>query len=156
MMETGKQISIVGAFALLLATSFSLLVMNPASQEARPMPSRSIASESQTIKYFFHYNTAELRPESEKEIAKLAELIKSKQSGHFEIHGFTDDIGSEPYNFKLSRKRANVILERLASLGVDYKKIGLYYHGEATENNETEDGRKNNRRIDFVYKEGRQ
>jgi len=68
------------------------------------------------------------------------------------IHGHTDDQGGTDYNQTLSENRAKEIALYLTALGLDSTKISWQGHGNKkpiTENT-TEDGRRQNRRAEFV------
>ena len=68
------------------------------------------------------------------------------------IVGHTDSKGSELYNEKLSMRRAVSVKEKLLELGLSSDRIvGLEARGELepVASNETEEGRAQNRRIEF-------
>ena len=68
------------------------------------------------------------------------------------IVGHTDSKGSEVYNEKLSLRRAVSVKEKLLELGLSPDRIvGLEARGELepVASNETEEGRSQNRRIEF-------
>ena len=68
------------------------------------------------------------------------------------IVGHTDSKGSELYNEKLSMRRATSVKEKLLELGLSSDRIvGLEARGELepVASNETEEGRAQNRRIEF-------
>ena len=68
------------------------------------------------------------------------------------IVGHTDSKGSESYNEKLSMRRATSVKEKLLELGLSPDRIvGLEGRGELepVSSNETEEGRAQNRRIEF-------
>ena len=68
------------------------------------------------------------------------------------IVGHTDSKGSESYNEKLAMRRATSLKEKLLELGLSSDRIvGLEGRGELepVSSNETEEGRSQNRRIEF-------
>ena len=68
------------------------------------------------------------------------------------IVGHTDSKGSESYNEKLAMRRATSVKEKLLELGLSPDRIvGLEARGELepVASNETEEGRAQNRRIEF-------
>ena len=68
------------------------------------------------------------------------------------IVGHTDSKGSESYNEKLAMRRATSVKEKLLELGLSSDRIvGLEGRGELepVSSNETEEGRAQNRRIEF-------
>ena len=63
---------------------------------------------------------------SEKQKEDLITFIKTSDSTRIEsieIFGYTDDIGKDAYNFKLSTNRANAIQEELINDGIKQKII---------------------------------
>lgn len=63
---------------------------------------------------------------NEKEVNEAIDFIKKTDSTRIEsiqIFGYTDDIGKDAYNFKLSTKRANAIQDRFIESGIKSKII---------------------------------
>ncbi len=58
-------------------------------------------------------------------------LLKNKQAT-VTLHGYTDQIGSEKYNQKLSKKRAQSVQTILVSAGVSSNQIRIFAHGESS------------------------
>lgn len=69
-----------------------------------------------------------------------------------EINGYTDNIGSEGDNLKLSEDRARAVFDYLADKGIHQKRMSFKGWGESNPlaDNETEEGRKINRRVEVV------
>ena len=62
----------------------------------------------------------------EKQAKEIVEFIKNTDSTRIEsiqIFGYTDDIGKDAYNFKLSTNRANTIQNKLVENGIKNKII---------------------------------
>jgi outer membrane protein OmpA-like peptidoglycan-associated protein len=99
---------------------------------------------------FFDYNKFDLKSESLPELDKLLDFMKKHPNIYVEIGGFTDSIGNEGYNLKLSRSRANEVYKYLLARGVPKKnmKIQGYGEGKPVASNKTEEGRKLNRRTE--------
>lgn len=68
------------------------------------------------------------------------------------ITGHTDSRGSSEYNQRLSETRANVVSRYLQSKGVAFNRITVHGMGEEQPiaDNQTEEGRAKNRRVEFV------
>ncbi|MEL7213603.1 MAG: OmpA family protein [Pseudomonadota bacterium] len=68
-----------------------------------------------------------------------------------EIGGHTDSQGSEEGNQRISEQRAQAVLEQLLQRGVSTLKLTAAGYGETSPiaDNETEEGRESNRRIEF-------
>lgn len=68
------------------------------------------------------------------------------------VDGYTDDIGTEAYNMKLSMQRAEAVADYLEDNGVDRNNIVTRGHGknDFVADNETEEGRAKNRRVEVT------
>lgn len=66
------------------------------------------------------------------------------------IEGYTCNIGSEIYNYELSKKRAEAVKSYLVSNGISPDSIDTIPKGIATLNNDTMEGRANNRRVEIT------
>lgn len=71
-----------------------------------------------------------------------------------EINGHTDNIGKEADNQKLSEKRAEAIVDYLVSKGIEKRRLSAAGFGstQPIASNETEEGRKKNRRATFLIR----
>lgn len=78
---------------------------------------------------FFDYNSANLHKESELELKRLAEFLKTNKIAKIKVIGHTDKVGSEKYNKKLSLERAksvkNFIVSKLKDLEIDTEGMGF-------------------------------
>jgi outer membrane protein OmpA-like peptidoglycan-associated protein len=107
-----------------------------------------------TNNILFETSKADLKPESMAEIAKVAEYMKKNPNVRFEVQGHTDNQGSDAINDPLSQKRAEAIVKALVGLGVDdwnLRAVGKGSH-EPIADNKTEEGRAQNRRVEFIMK----
>ena len=107
-----------------------------------------------TNNILFETGKADLKPESMAEIQKVADYMKKNSSARFEVQGHTDNQGSDKINDPLSQKRAEAIVKALEGLGVDgfnLKAVGKGSH-EPVADNKTEEGRAQNRRVEFIKK----
>lgn len=94
----------------------------------------------------------------EKQAAAAVDFIKHTDSTRIEsiqIYGYTDDVGKEAYNFKLSTSRANTIKEKLITNGITNKIIvtiegkgRILIEDDMVEN--LPEKRSKNRRVDIV------
>ena len=101
----------------------------------------------------FEYRSAELTEPSkavlDDVIAKLEELPEDVR---IEIRAHTDDVGSETYNYVLSLSRARNIRNYMADSGIALDRIDAQGYGELhpVASNDTEEGRRQNRRAELV------
>jgi outer membrane protein OmpA-like peptidoglycan-associated protein len=100
----------------------------------------------------FRVNSAVLSPEAKQQLDTLAAKALSGRAYMIEVAGHTDSTGSEAKNFRLSRERADAVVQYLA---VNHK-IPLrrfvtpmgYGKTEAVADNSTAEGRAQNRRVE--------
>jgi outer membrane protein OmpA-like peptidoglycan-associated protein len=103
---------------------------------------------------FFESNKAVLQASSYPELNRAAALMVANPTMDVEIAGYTDSKGSDAYNLELSQKRANAVKEYIAGQGVELTRLTAIGYGEASPiaTNETEEGRADNRRVEFVVR----
>lgn len=96
---------------------------------------------------------AVISPESAEILQRVANAMNTIPDIAVEIVGHTDDEGSAGLNQTLSQDRASAVLDRLVELGVDAARLTARGAGEAEPiaNNNTEAGRQENRRIEFIF-----
>ncbi|WP_281614028.1 OmpA family protein [Flammeovirga sp. SubArs3] len=101
---------------------------------------------------FYATNSSYLEKSSYDELDRVVALLKNEPSIlEVEIAGFTDSQGKESYNQWLSEKRAKSVKEYLIKKGIEEHKLVAVGRGETfpIAPNETVDGRKLNRRVEF-------
>ena len=98
----------------------------------------------------FRSGKADLVDASVTAVGMLAMIIRTC-NGVVEVAGHTDAKGDSKVNLKLSQRRADVVAKYLVNHGVAAEKIVARGYGETQPiaDNETADGRKANRRIEF-------
>jgi len=81
---------------------------------------------------------------------KYIDFMNENKEYNVKIVGYTDSKGSETFNQKLSEKRANSVKDALVKGGIEAGRISTEGKGEASPiaDNETAQGRKQNRRIE--------
>ena len=102
-----------------------------------------------TIRTHFAFDSAELTAEDKAALDKAAVRLNELQFVDGVANGYTDDVGEEAYNQKLSERRAQAVVDYLAAQGVAAGRIKAVGYGEADPiaDNATEDGRAQNRRV---------
>jgi len=106
----------------------------------------------ETVAVTFRTNSAVLSPEAKQSLDELAVKTQSAKAFMIEVAGHTDSTGSEAKNFRLSRARADAVVQYLA---VQHK-IPLrrfvtpmgYGKTESVAENTTAAGRQQNRRVE--------
>ncbi|MEA9446010.1 porin OmpA [Candidatus Fukatsuia symbiotica] len=81
----------------------------------------------------FNFNKAELKQSGQQALDQLYDQLKQMdpKDGSATIVGYTDRIGSEQYNQKLSEKRAHSVMNYLVSQGIPAEKISVRGMGKA-------------------------
>ena len=99
----------------------------------------------------FAYKSYKLLPQSIKLIKPIAKYLKNHPNVNIQILGFTDSIGSQNYNYILSRHRANAVKNALIKMGISKDRITIHGYGEnrPIATNATSVGRAQNRRVEF-------
>ncbi len=101
---------------------------------------------------FYDIDSYALRLESQVELGRLIKLLKDNVLLKIEISGHTDKTGRPDYNRKLSENRAKTVAEYLVKNGIDTSRITSKGYGETQPiaTNDTDDGRVQNRRTEFM------
>lgn len=99
----------------------------------------------------FDFNSAKITAASYPILYDAAKTLLKNQNMNVEIQGYTDNVGSEQYNLKLSQKRADAVKAYLVSKGISASRLKSVGYGEKdpVADNKTADGRAMNRRIEF-------
>jgi outer membrane protein OmpA-like peptidoglycan-associated protein/Tol biopolymer transport system component len=100
---------------------------------------------------FFDLGKAILRPTSYPELNRLAKLLKDVPTLKIEISGHTDNVGSATSNQKLSEQRAKAVVEYIKAQEISEDRLTYVGYGEEQPiaDNNTKDGRQQNRRVEF-------
>lgn len=101
---------------------------------------------------FFDFDKFVLRPESFPELNRLAELLEEHPSINIEVSGHTDNVGTDEYNLRLSKNRAEKVTQYLLQKGITKERIKTTSYGESrpVDTNATKEGRQKNRRVEFT------
>lgn len=101
---------------------------------------------------FFESGSDQLLDISSFEINKLATILNESPEIKIRITGHTDNVGGEEDNQVLSLNRATAVKNALVEKGIDTERVIVQGLGEAKpiDSNDTEFGRQNNRRVEFV------
>jgi OmpA-OmpF porin, OOP family len=99
----------------------------------------------------FAFNRDNLTPKAEQTLDQLAAQISATKGYIIALEGGTDSVGSADYNYDLSQRRANSVIQYLATkYNVPAHKIYVIGLGKdkPVESNKTSNGRADNRRVD--------
>ena len=77
----------------------------------------------------FEHNTANVLPESQKQLDNIAQILTAYPEVKVKIGGYTDKTGDEAVNTKISQERADFIKSQLTSMGVGAQVLGAEGYG---------------------------
>jgi outer membrane protein OmpA-like peptidoglycan-associated protein len=100
----------------------------------------------------FQTGSAKLTKKSYTTLNDIANLMRKVKSANLEVQGHTDNTGSESTNQKLSEKRAKAVVDHLKKKGIEGDRLRAIGYGSEMPiaDNETKEGREQNRRVELV------
>ncbi|MGQ0700343.1 MAG: OmpA family protein [Panacagrimonas sp.] len=104
----------------------------------------------------FEFDKARLTTNARSILDTVNDALNKAPSVKVEIGGHTDAKGSDEYNQKLSERRAKSVVEYLGTKGIAADRMTSVGYGEAmpVADNETDEGRELNRRVELKVTEG--
>lgn len=105
----------------------------------------------------FDVDEASLAPVAARNIARIAEFMRSYPERNALIEGHTDSMGEADYNLNLSRERAFAVRDSLVAAGIDASRLSTQGFGETlpVAGNSGAMGRQANRRVEIIFPESR-
>ena len=93
-----------------------------------------------------------LKPDTKVALAKVSGILAAYPSLKLQVEGYTDSVGGDDYNQKLSENRAGSVKDFLVAQGVSMNNISAAGYGKAdpVADNATAPGRAQNRRVQLV------
>ena len=103
-------------------------------------------------KILFGFNQSNLSASAEKNLDNLADVLKENPDTNIEGQGHTDSQGTDEYNMGLSVRRATAVATYLKNRGVASGRVTTKGYGESAPvaTNDTDEGRAQNRRVNFL------
>lgn len=100
----------------------------------------------------FGFNKYDLRPEAREKLAKVSGILLAYPDLKVQVEGYTDSIGSDEYNQKLSEERADSVRDYLVKENVQGDNVTAEGYGkqDPVASNSTSSGRAQNRRVELV------
>lgn len=131
-------------------------IIEPRSSPVPPVPATAVLKKKidellMGTTMMFPINSATLLPEGNAVLNSVATILQEDPTAAFEVGGHTDNVGSEPTNQILSAQRAKAVIDYLISKGIVADRLASKGYGASrpiTENS-TEEGRQQNRQIEF-------
>lgn len=100
----------------------------------------------------FDIDKSDIKPQSMGTLNMIVGVLKSNPDLKFEIDGHTDNTGETAHNLTLSQQRADAVKAQLIKMGIDAGRLTTKGFGDTKpiSDNDTPEGRANNRRVEFV------
>jgi outer membrane protein OmpA-like peptidoglycan-associated protein len=100
----------------------------------------------------FDFNKYTLKPEAREKLAKVSGILLAYPNLKLQVEGYTDNIGSDEYNQKLSEQRADGVRDYLVSQSVQNGNVTAAGFGKSDPiaDNSSNAGRAQNRRVQLV------
>lgn len=102
---------------------------------------------------FFDFNRSDLTPAAVKIVDQAAADAAAGKATTLQVTGYTDTVGSDAYNLRLSKRRAMSVQAELAKQGIPADSVAIFAKGKHDLLVPTADGVKEpqNRRVSIVY-----
>ena len=100
----------------------------------------------------FDFNKYSLKPDAREKLAKVSGILLAHPDLKVQVEGYTDSIGSDEYNQKLSEQRADSVMNYLVTQSVNQGSVSAEGLGKSDPiaDNSTSAGRAKNRRVELV------
>jgi outer membrane protein OmpA-like peptidoglycan-associated protein len=122
----------------------------PVVAEVPPIPEEKVQRRIILRAVYFDFDKAIIRPDAAPVLDEAVDMMKSEGIAVI-AQGHTDSIGTDEYNLKLSRRRADAVRNYLVAHGVAPSRITTEGFGESrpVDTNDTPEGRAKNRRVEL-------
>jgi len=100
----------------------------------------------------FDFGKYTLKPDAREKLAKVSGILLGHPGLTLQVEGYTDNVGSDEFNLKLSQQRADAVRDYLISQGIQENVVSARGLGKTNPiaPNTTADGRQKNRRVQIV------
>ena len=100
----------------------------------------------------FDFDKAVVKSQYLPDIKNVAQFMQQYPATNTTVNGYTDSVGTDAYNQKLSQRRADSVRQALVQQGVSAGRVDAVGHGKADPiaTNSTDEGRALNRRVEAV------
>jgi outer membrane protein OmpA-like peptidoglycan-associated protein len=100
----------------------------------------------------FAFGSTTILPAAYEELNKLVMEMKEDPVSRWRIEGYTDNIGTDETNTRISRKRAEAVRDYFLSRGISSSRFEVlgFGKGNPIASNQTEEGRAKNRRVRII------
>jgi outer membrane protein OmpA-like peptidoglycan-associated protein len=140
------------------AADQDVIIENIQNRLKKAIPSVEVTGSDQGIiinvgEILFKFDSDELTENASRDLDNIVEVLRDFTDRKIRVIGHTDSTGPEDYNLSLSLRRARRTAKELRDrLPESEKRITYIGMGESKPiaNNETEDGRRKNRRVEII------
>jgi outer membrane protein OmpA-like peptidoglycan-associated protein len=123
----------------------------PAHPKKLPRHARVVDKFTLTIN--FDFNKSQITQAAQAELEKAKEFLKKYPKARIRLEGYTDSVGSQKYNIRLSKKRAAATKRYFVKeADIASRRISTVGYGESNPiaSNKTPEGRAMNRRVEIL------
>jgi len=123
----------------------------PPPVAAAPPPPPPVKKKIVLRSVHFDFNKYNIRADAVPVLDEAAKILKEEGTVAVIVEGHTDSVGSDAYNMKLSKRRADAVRSYLVDHGVSASRISTEGYGKRrpVASNDTADGRAQNRRVEL-------
>jgi outer membrane protein OmpA-like peptidoglycan-associated protein len=116
---------------------------------------KQLTEQKRAVTYgiYFDFNKDTIKPESEPVLKEIVQAMTDNPDWKLTVEGHTDNIGGDPYNLDLSRRRAAAVKTALVTryhIAADRLSTNGYGSSRPVETNDTLEGRARNRRVELT------
>jgi outer membrane protein OmpA-like peptidoglycan-associated protein len=100
----------------------------------------------------FDFDKYQLKPDAERTLADITAFLNEQHpSSHLKVSGYTDNIGTDAHNLRLSQNRANSVAEWMKAHGFTAARLSVQGFGKKRPRypNTNEEARSRNRRVEI-------
>ncbi|HXR76488.1 MAG TPA: OmpA family protein [Bryobacteraceae bacterium] len=104
----------------------------------------------------FDFGKYTLKPDTREKLAKVSGILLAHPDMKLQVEGYTDNVGSDEFNQKLSEQRADAVRDYLISQGISADSVTAKGFGKTNPiaSNDSAKGRQQNRRVEIVVSGG--
>jgi outer membrane protein OmpA-like peptidoglycan-associated protein len=99
----------------------------------------------------FDFDKSDIKPRYRETLSRIAGVLSTLRGYSIYVYGYTDDIGTQEYNLKLSERRARAVRDYLVQSGLDPKIISTKGFGKSDPRvpGDSAEARAKNRRVEI-------
>ena len=131
--------------------SGALYVAKPGTKLVTLSEQRVVGLRTDNIQ--FAWDVSDIDPNFRHELDQIGSFMQSHPDAFAVIDGYTDSTGTEEYNLRLSRRRAENVANYLADqFNISADRLVILWYGQANPiaSNDTDEGRAQNRRVEIA------